>query len=78
MWKFILDREIEAAARFQAIQTHRATMAILRRQVCSLLIRACGHSSCTLNIFFNFVSSWFDWLSIRMSSLSCKGGAIPE
>lgn len=33
VWKFIIEREIEAPARFQAIQTHRAAMAILRQQV---------------------------------------------
>lgn len=33
MWRFIIEREIEAPARFQAIQTHRAAMAILRQQV---------------------------------------------
>ena len=32
VWKFIMEREIEAPARFQAIQTHRATMAIIRQQ----------------------------------------------
>lgn len=34
VWKFIIEREIEAPARFQAIQTHRAVMAILQQQVC--------------------------------------------
>ena len=33
VWKFIIEREIEAPARFQAIQTHRAVMAILQQQV---------------------------------------------
>ncbi len=33
VWRFIIEREIEAPARFQAIQTHRAAMAILRQQV---------------------------------------------
>ncbi|KAK9840543.1 hypothetical protein WJX81_000451 [Elliptochloris bilobata] len=33
VWQFILDREIEAPARFQAIQTQRAAAAILRQQV---------------------------------------------
>ena len=37
VWKFIIEREIEAPARFQAIQTHRAVMAILQQQVCVLL-----------------------------------------
>lgn len=32
VWKFIINREIEAPARFQAIQTYRAAMAILRQQ----------------------------------------------
>ncbi|KAL3155128.1 Son of sevenless 1, variant 2 [Trebouxia sp. C0009 RCD-2024] len=32
VWKFIIDREIEAPARFQAIQSYRAAMAILRQQ----------------------------------------------
>jgi len=32
VWQFILDREIEAPARFQAIQTQRAAAAILRQQ----------------------------------------------
>eukprot|EP00798_Chlamydomonas_sp_ICE-L_P021082 gene21082-27965_t len=31
-WHYITDREIEAPDRFQAIQTHRAAMAILRQQ----------------------------------------------
>ncbi len=35
VWKFIIEREIEAPARFQAIQTHRAVMAILQQQVYS-------------------------------------------
>jgi chromate transporter len=30
---FIIDREIEAPQRFQAIQTHRAALAVLRRQI---------------------------------------------
>ena len=33
MWKFILDREVEAPDRFQAIQSYRATMAILKQQI---------------------------------------------
>lgn len=33
MWKFILDREVEAPERFQAIQTYRATMAVLKQQL---------------------------------------------
>ena len=33
VWKFIVDREIEAPERFRAIQTYRATMAVLRQQV---------------------------------------------
>ena len=33
VWKFILDREIEAPERFQAIQSYRATMAVLNQQV---------------------------------------------
>ena len=32
VWKFIINREVEAPARFQAIQTYRAAMAILRQQ----------------------------------------------
>ena len=32
VWKFIINREIEAPARFQAIQTYRAAMAILLQQ----------------------------------------------
>lgn len=32
VWKFIVNREIEAPARFHAIQTYRAIMAILRQQ----------------------------------------------
>ncbi|DBA77107.1 hypothetical protein WJX77_005031 [Trebouxia sp. C0004] len=32
VWKFIIDREIEAPARFQAIQSYRAAMAIMRQQ----------------------------------------------
>ncbi len=47
VWKFIIEREIEAPARFQAIQTHRATMAIIRQQArCSTLTfppACCGH-----------------------------------
>ena len=31
-WRFIIDREIEAPDRFQAIQSHRAAMAVLRQQ----------------------------------------------
>ena len=34
VWNFIIEREIEAPARFQAIQTHRAAMALLQQQVC--------------------------------------------
>ena len=33
VWKFIVEREIEAPERFRAIQTYRATMAVLRQQV---------------------------------------------
>ena len=32
VWRFIVDREIEAPERFQAIQSYRATMAVLRQQ----------------------------------------------
>lgn len=32
VWRFLVDREIEAPDRFQAIQTHRAAMAVLRAQ----------------------------------------------
>ncbi|KAK9819620.1 hypothetical protein WJX72_000338 [[Myrmecia] bisecta] len=32
VWRFIIDREIEAPERFQAIQSYRATMAVLRQQ----------------------------------------------
>ena len=32
MWRFILEREVEAPERFQAIQSYRATMAVLRQQ----------------------------------------------
>ena len=38
VWKFIIEREIEAPARFQAIQTHRAVMAILQQQACPFYI----------------------------------------
>ena len=33
VWKFILDREVEAPERFQAIQTYRATTAVLKQQM---------------------------------------------
>ena len=33
VWQFILDREVEAPARFCAIQTHRASIAVLYQQV---------------------------------------------
>ena len=32
VWRFILEREVEAPERFQAIQSYRATMAVLRKQ----------------------------------------------
>ena len=32
VWRFIMDREVEAPERFAAIQTYRAAMAILRQQ----------------------------------------------
>ncbi|KAK9835845.1 hypothetical protein WJX74_009233 [Apatococcus lobatus] len=32
-WHFIIDMEVEAPARFQAIQSYRATMALLRQQI---------------------------------------------
>ena len=32
VWRFILEREVEAPERFQAIQSYRATMAVLRQQ----------------------------------------------
>lgn len=32
VWKFIMDREVEAPERFRAIQTYRATMAVLKQQ----------------------------------------------
>lgn len=33
VWRFILDREVEAPERFQAIQTYRATTAVLKQQM---------------------------------------------
>ena len=33
VWKFLVEREIEAPERFRAIQTYRATMAVLRQQI---------------------------------------------
>ncbi|EIE21844.1 hypothetical protein COCSUDRAFT_56295 [Coccomyxa subellipsoidea C-169] len=42
VWRFIIEREIEAPARFQAIQTHRAAMAILRQQ--GLFVEQLYHS----------------------------------
>lgn len=33
VWAFIMEREIESPERFQAIQSYRATMAVLRQQV---------------------------------------------
>lgn len=33
VWRFIMDREVEAPERFQAIQTYRATMAVLKQQL---------------------------------------------
>ncbi len=35
VWRYLLDREIEAPDRFRAIQTHRASMAVLRSQLVS-------------------------------------------
>lgn len=35
VWKFILDREVEAPARFCAIQTHRASIAVMYQQASS-------------------------------------------
>ena len=32
VWNFIIEREVEAPERFQAIQSYRATMAVLRQQ----------------------------------------------
>ena len=32
VWQFIMDREVEAPERFRAIQTYRATMAVLKQQ----------------------------------------------
>ena len=32
VWSFIVEREVEAPERFQAIQSYRATMAVLRHQ----------------------------------------------
>lgn len=32
VWSFIVEREVEAPERFQAIQSYRATMAVLRQQ----------------------------------------------
>lgn len=48
VWKFIIEREIEAPARFQVIQTHRAAMAILRQQVLlrDILLRVHGLNIC--------------------------------
>ena len=43
VWKFVIDREVEAPARFQAIQTYRATMAILRQQVPDLTLCSIIH-----------------------------------
>lgn len=33
VWQFIMEREIESPERFQAIQSYRAAMAVLRQQV---------------------------------------------
>ena len=33
VWRFILDREVEEPERFQAIQTYRATTAVLKQQM---------------------------------------------
>jgi len=33
VWSFIMEREIESPERFQAIQSYRAAMAVLRQQV---------------------------------------------
>lgn len=33
VWAFIMEREIESPERFQAIQSYRAAMAVLRQQV---------------------------------------------
>lgn len=32
VWRFIIEREIEAPDRFQVIQSHRAAMAVLKQQ----------------------------------------------
>lgn len=43
VWQFIIDREIEAPDRFQAIQTFRATKAILQQQKAYVeQLHACG------------------------------------
>lgn len=34
VWHFILDREVEAPARFCSIQTFRAALAVMTQQVC--------------------------------------------
>ena len=64
VWKFIMEREIEAPARFQAIQTHRATMAIIRQQA-RLIWPPCAHL-CPL--------SFVEWLDevLASQSLACS------
>ncbi|GMH41796.1 hypothetical protein BSKO_09706 [Bryopsis sp. KO-2023] len=43
VWQFIIDREIEAPDRFQAVQTFRATKAILHQQMAYVnQLAACG------------------------------------
>jgi len=42
VWKFIIDREIEAPERFRAIQSYRAAMAVLRQQM--VFIERMAHS----------------------------------
>ena len=37
VWRFLIDREIEAPERYSAIQSYRAAMAVLRQQGASVI-----------------------------------------
>ena len=52
VWQFIMDREVEAPARFCAIQTHRAVLAIMTSQVichCNVMLHV-QHTPCMLYV----------------------------
>ena len=63
VWQFIMDREVEAPERFRAIQTYRATMAVLKQQAAFIksmynsgLVDDMEHDELQRSLFLKFAS----------------------